>query len=93
MLRLTIAVSLRVTSGYKFYYTSFKRFLEMQSFTDEIVIVGKQDWIATGNFEVTVGETLVHSNKQRHEGFARGTKEREAICQAIQHALKERSMM
>ena len=57
-----------------------------------IVIVGKQDFGRTGNFEVWVGETLVHSNKMRRNGYANRPKDREAICQAIELALKERNM-
>jgi hypothetical protein len=76
--------------GYKSFYTNLKRYLQKQTFADNIVIIGKQDFARSGNFEVWVGETLVHSNKTRRDGYANRAKDREAICQAIELSLKER---
>lgn len=79
-------------TGYKSYYINLKRYLQNQSFADSITVFGKQDFTRTANFEVWVGETLVHSNNSRRDGYANRDKEREAICQAIQQELKERSV-
>jgi hypothetical protein len=84
--------SLTSLSGYRSFYTHLKRYLHSQHFAEHIVIVGKQDFGRTGNFEVWVGETLVHSNKTRRDGYANRTKDREVICEAIEIALKEQNM-
>ena len=78
--------------GYKSYYISLGKFLQKQPFADKIKVKGTQDWVATGNFDVIVGDTLVHSKKRYGEGRANTAEERTAICNAIEEALRERNL-
>jgi predicted Rdx family selenoprotein len=49
--------------GYPHGFRRLRDFLYLQSFAEQIQVVGLQDSVMTGNFEVTIGDRLIHSKK------------------------------
>jgi hypothetical protein len=54
-------------------------------------VIGKEDPVVTGNFEVTVIETgeVLHSKRHGGQGKAESPKEREAIVTRLEELLEE----
>jgi hypothetical protein len=50
-------------AGYPRAFQRLKEFLSTQPFCDQIQVVGQEDSILTGNFEVSVGKELILSKK------------------------------
>lgn len=65
---------------------SLGKFLQKQPFADKINIKGTQDWGTTGNFDVIVGDTLIHSKTKYGQGRANTVEEQSAICNKIDGA-------
>ncbi len=73
--------------GYKAYYDKLAIALN-EKFPNKLNMTGTKDAGTTGNFEVTVNGTLVHS-KKAGKGVASKQEEVDAISAAIEIALKK----
>ena len=88
------------SSGSQYYshYYNLWRHLESQPFSSQIIVKERQDWFATGNFEITImpaggGKRTkrqpIHSKRTMGDGVDKSPEERQAIYNAIEQALKE----
>ena len=79
------------TTGYRRYYDGLRQFLSTQPFANQIQIIGKEDRMVTGNFEVTLFDTgqVIHSKRHAGQGRAQTMQERMAIAEQIQEYLDD----
>lgn len=80
------------TLGYRKYFDKLRDFLYSQpDLANRISIVGKEDRMTTGNFEVTVPSTnqVLHSHKNSGRGKATSDQERVELVEKIQLILCE----
>jgi hypothetical protein len=79
-------------AGYGKQFRALKGYLSKQpKLIDRVAVIGKEDPMVTGNFEVTVIETgeVVHSKKHGGQGKAESLREREAIVTRLVEILEE----
>jgi predicted Rdx family selenoprotein len=81
--------------GYPHDFRRLRDFIQLQSFADRIQVVGQQDYVTTGNFEVTIGDRLILS-KKRHGANCHGTTDTElamivGLIQEYLHNIDQKS--
>jgi hypothetical protein len=79
-------------AGYRKYYTALKDYLSLHvSNPSRLKVVGKEDEVTTGNFEVTVAGTgqVLHSKRHAGQGRAESPAAKKLIADQINELLEE----
>eukprot|EP01084_Bolivina_argentea_P122687 217406_1 len=74
--------------GYASKFKVAKTLLE-ERFPDQLKIIGKKDADETGNFEITVNGTLVHSKTNNGFLSVDNAEQEEVVCKAIAAAINK----
>jgi hypothetical protein len=75
--------------GYVIQYRSLQAFLSQQPFYNHIELIPREDRGVTGNFEITIGNQLVHSKRTAGQGKCTNSKERTMLVEFIQEYLDD----
>jgi hypothetical protein len=89
LLFFTLAFLLPVCIGYVKQFRSLRDFLSQQPFYDNIEMIPMEDRGVTGNFEITIGNQLVHSKRTAGQGRCTNSKERAMLLEFIQEYLDD----